>query len=587
MLPEHPVQIAEDIWWVGHELQGDPFQCHAYLIVDGDDCVLVDPGSLLTFAATREKIEQIVPFERIRYFICHHQDPDIAASLPEIDTLVTRSDAAILTHWRSSALLRHYNLRLPFWLVEDHGWKLELPHRELAFIFTPYLHFAGAFCTLDRASGTLFSSDLFGGFTRGGGLYAEGPEYFEEIRAFHEHYMPSQDILAHGLSSLDQYDIRQIAPQHGRIIPGHLVSKFINGLKQLQCGIYLLAGKDTRVTHLIEFSAVLREIVDDLVFNRDFDAIATALLETLKRILPIETMRFYAIDTNNREEITLFADWNRFRGVAVDLASIDPAIAGRLTASNPAAGKEEFAPDITVVARQGGPAFDLLIVLPDPLSQRTTGLAVLSLADSATDIEELRRLSDQLDEALGTVLSREMMKRNLETERQAFYEASIRDALTGLYNRYYMREMARNLFERQDREPSLAVDVAVFDIDHFKRVNDSLGHDAGDRVLMAVADVLKSNARGGDVPTRFGGEEFVILLPVFGEASGRDAADRIRKAVEAMRFDDELGELQITISAGVARRRKCETLDEVTARADRALYRAKESGRNRVVEADW
>jgi len=586
MLPEHPVQIAEGIWWVGHELKDDPFQCHAYLIVDGDDCVLVDPGSPLTFAATRRKIEQIVPFERIRYFICHHQDPDIAASLPEIDTLVTRPDAAILAHWRSAALLKHYNLRLPFWLVEDHGWKLELPHRELAFIFTPYLHFAGAFCTLDRASGTLFSSDLFGGFTRGGGLYAEGPEYFEEIRAFHEHYMPSQDILAHGLSSLEQYDIRQIAPQHGRIIPGHLVTRFINGLKQLQCGIYLLAGRDTRITHLIEFNAVLREIVDDLVFNRDFDAVATALLETLKRILPIETMSFYAIDANNREEITLFADWNRFRGVAVDAGSLDPAIAGRLSASSPAADEGASAPDIAVVARQGWPAFDLLIVLPDPMSRRIAGLAVLSLADSATDIAELRRLSDHLDEALGTVLSREMIRRTLETERQAYYEASIRDALTGLYNRYYMREMAKNLFQRQDREPTLAVDVAVFDIDHFKRINDSLGHDAGDRVLIAIADVLKSNVRGGDVPTRFGGEEFVVLLPVFGEASGRDTADRIRMAVAAKRFDGELGELRVTISAGVARRRRNETLDEVIARADRALYRAKESGRDRVVETD-
>ncbi|MDA3810694.1 MAG: MBL fold metallo-hydrolase [Spirochaetaceae bacterium] len=164
--PEEPVKIAENIWWVGHYIKNDNFQCHVYLIENGDQSVLIDPGSVLTFNYTLKKIEKIIPFNNIRYFICHHQDPDITGALSNIDKLVKRKDAIIISHWRAIELLKHYGLSFPMLCVEEKGWKLKLGQRELEFIFTPYLHFPGAFCTFDKKSGILFSSDLFGGFTQ-------------------------------------------------------------------------------------------------------------------------------------------------------------------------------------------------------------------------------------------------------------------------------------------------------------------------------------------------------------------------------------------------------------------------------------
>ncbi len=94
--PEHAIEIADRIWWVGHHLPGDPFQCHCYLIEHGDQSVLFDPGSALTFRHSMRKIEQVTSLSNIRYFVLHHQDPDITGAMPIIDKLLSRDDAVVV-----------------------------------------------------------------------------------------------------------------------------------------------------------------------------------------------------------------------------------------------------------------------------------------------------------------------------------------------------------------------------------------------------------------------------------------------------------------------------------------------------------
>ena len=101
-----PIEVSDRVWWVGHVLENDSFQCHVYLIEQGDQSILIDPGSRLTFDQTFNKIEQIIPFSHIRYFVCQHQDPDISGALPEIDDMIDRDDAVVITHWRAEALLK-------------------------------------------------------------------------------------------------------------------------------------------------------------------------------------------------------------------------------------------------------------------------------------------------------------------------------------------------------------------------------------------------------------------------------------------------------------------------------------------------
>ena len=245
------IELAPRVWWVGSLLPGDQFQCHVYLVEQGGESVLIDPGSALTAAEVIRKVDDVVGVENIRWLVCSHPDPDILSALPALAARGLHPQAAIVTHWRDRALIRHTGIDLPYWLIEEHDWKLQLEDRSLKFLFTPYAHFAGAFCTFDETSGTLFSSDLFGGFTDDHSLFASSMAYFEQMRAFHEHYMPSGEILAHALEEIRRLDLRRIAPQHGLIIPEDLASPMLDQLSRLECGIYLLAREDPGLEFLL------------------------------------------------------------------------------------------------------------------------------------------------------------------------------------------------------------------------------------------------------------------------------------------------------------------------------------------------
>lgn len=168
-----------------------------------------------------------------------------------------------------------------------------------------------------------------------------------------------------------------------------------------------------------------------------------------------------------------------------------------------------------------------------------------------------------------------------EAQRKLMVQLEARattDALTGLKNRRAATEALQHELVRAQRyDRSLA--VVLFDVDHFKKVNDELGHDVGDRVLSAFGHVLGSCARGTDVVARWGGEEFLVLLPETDEAGARTFGDRVRAALAQAR---PLEERPVTCSAGVAVRREGDTQDALVKRADERLYEAKRAGRDRV-----
>jgi diguanylate cyclase (GGDEF)-like protein len=166
------------------------------------------------------------------------------------------------------------------------------------------------------------------------------------------------------------------------------------------------------------------------------------------------------------------------------------------------------------------------------------------------------------------------------------HNLSMRDPLTGLFNRRYLEEtMGREL--PRARRTGEHVGVIVLDLDHFKHLNDTYGHDAGDHVLGRMGDLLKHASRGSDIACRFGGEEFAVILPGASLAVARKRAEAIRASYEAM--DIEFGGHKIgplTLSAGVS----ClpPNADDwafALQQADRALYTAKQAGRNRVLAA--
>ncbi|MCF6335853.1 MAG: FprA family A-type flavoprotein [Spirochaetales bacterium] len=293
---ERAVEIARDIWWVGCYLTEDSFQCHVYLIKNGNNSVLIDPGSKLTFNETLKKIESIIPFEKIRYFICHHQDPDITGAFTIINSMVSRDDAVILSHWRTNALLKHYGLRIPLKCVEEMNWNLDLGEKKLEFVFTPYLHFAGAFVTFIESEGVLFSSDIFGGFTEGFNLFVEEISYFESIKLFHEHYMPSREILRHSLNKFKKLDLKLIAPQHGSIIPTQFIEDIISQLEDLECGIFLETKDSTDIFRLSKINRIITAFFKNILLKLNFEDIIKCLEKDIAEIFPVESIDFFLKD---------------------------------------------------------------------------------------------------------------------------------------------------------------------------------------------------------------------------------------------------------------------------------------------------
>jgi diguanylate cyclase (GGDEF)-like protein len=188
--------------------------------------------------------------------------------------------------------------------------------------------------------------------------------------------------------------------------------------------------------------------------------------------------------------------------------------------------------------------------------------------------EELSQLAHAFDDMAGALQQRE----------QKLQEQAISDPLTGLYNRRYLSEFLPRELGRSGRN-TVPVAVMLIDLDHFKRVNDSFGHEAGDIVLVAVGALLKEKVRGSDIACRYGGEEFALVLPETGEEPAARRAEAIRVAISALALSHAGKPLgKVTASFGIAlfpdHAQDTDTLLRV---ADMALYAAKGAGRNRVI----
>ncbi len=165
-------------------------------------------------------------------------------------------------------------------------------------------------------------------------------------------------------------------------------------------------------------------------------------------------------------------------------------------------------------------------------------------------------------------------------------ELATRDELTGLLNRRQMLELMQLEQRRADRSGRNLV-LALLDIDHFKHINDTHGHAAGDRALQAFAATVRASVRNTDVLARWGGEEFVLMLSDTQTDDAADLLERVRCAVAAQALPQGDGTICFTVSAGLAAYTHGETIEQTLEHADRALYAAKHNGRDRVVVAGW
>lgn len=219
--------------------------------------------------------------------------------------------------------------------------------------------------------------------------------------------------------------------------------------------------------------------------------------------------------------------------------------------------------------------FKPLLNLTGALGKIRMGEDVPPLSDEIARPDEIGQLAEGV-KMLEQSMSEERNLRKL-TEIMA-----VTDELTGLYNRHFLEKSIDNVLTRSDRynEP---VTLAMFDLDHFKKINDKWGHPAGDAVLKNTSQIARQLIRSSDLLIRFGGEEFIVLMPHTSLNGGSAVAEKIREALEK---NEHPGIGTVTASFGIAERQSSESFENWYARTDSALYHAKQSGRNRVECAD-
>lgn len=234
-LDKEPVSIAEGIYWVGYTDENRGLHCNPYLIIEGNEAVLIDGGNRDDFSNVMLKILRTgLEPSQITRLIYQHYDPDLCGSLPQLEAIINTDSLRIISHRENNVFIHYYSNKTEMLDFHDLGGRFDFATgRRLEFYPIPYCHQPGSFATYDTKTKTLFSGDLFGSFDTIWSLILQLDENcltcespaacslkcpFDGIVKFHQTVMPSNRALSHGLDILEKLDIERIAPQHGSII---------------------------------------------------------------------------------------------------------------------------------------------------------------------------------------------------------------------------------------------------------------------------------------------------------------------------------------------------------------------------------
>ncbi len=235
-----PAEVAPGVFHLGVKDSQNSWANIPYLVVDGDEAVLIDPGSAKPdfFACTLRKVHAVVDPRKIRHMIVQHQDPDLCAALPLFETVVS-PEAEIHCPLEAALLVQHYGLKSKLRSVDDGDTLTFGGGRTLTFAMTPYAHFIGSMVTYDSTTKTVFSSDAFGGFTVSDDIYAT-ENYPDQLGIFLGQYLGSKRALEYALKRLEQIaagpGIDLICPQHGCVIAKEAIPTYMAAAHALEVG---------------------------------------------------------------------------------------------------------------------------------------------------------------------------------------------------------------------------------------------------------------------------------------------------------------------------------------------------------------
>jgi diguanylate cyclase (GGDEF)-like protein len=355
---------------------------------------------------------------------------------------------------------------------------------------------------------------------------------------------------------------------------GYVLAAFLTG----GLALYLFARSLRRRHAFMEernrrrWAEALHQLIQSVTALEDETAIAAALLDSMMNFIEYDRALFYMERGDGLQligcrggdavEQIYHEQWPKMHAELVERLRHEPT--PRLLSAQEAATLESGGRRprhyLAVPLISGGSGFRLLLIGRDAKTIQSQGVDIAAaMAKQVSVALDKARLIKDLE--------------NLATT----------DGLTRLYNRRTFLQRAESELERS-RRYGRPLTVLMMDVDHFKSVNDSHGHEVGDRVLRVLADECRRNLRQQDVLGRYGGEEFVAFLPETTREVAEEVAERLRKSVESLRVPIERDNIRVTLSIGIATlREKDRDISALIIAADQALYDAKQRGRNRVV----
>jgi len=481
-------KLSENLYHIGDNLSVNGLDCNPYLLIEGDEAVLFDPGSKLDLDIVWANIVSLIDPKMIKYIVLHHQDPDLCSQVPYLE--MKGVDAKIITSWRAMTIIQYYDVKSEFYLIEEHDYLLKFKTgKELKFILTPYLHFAGAFATYDPNLKMLFSSDLFGAFTYNRTLYADD-DYLDKMLAFHEHYMPANSVIRPVMDMLLNYPIEQILPQHGSIINKD-PKKYIQALRNLECG------------------SLLRPIKKDLMKTGGFIVIYNEIFQRLKTVFPYE------------EVISFFNEIEAF--------SINESQEILQYEGDPYSLWHEI---FQLIRNEKG--YRWLTVI-EPFIRTLSATYDLNMPEVfLSSLEDIERKNSELQQ-INLALDQKILSVN---------ERLLKCPITGLYNETFLRTLLMDEFENEDwRDIGTLITIGIDDFSKYKLKYNASEEDS---VLKNLKYLLVS-AYGEQSVYRMSSTDFGLYLKGYSEEALISSVENMRHEIE--QSDLFLGKLTVSIGA--------------------------------------
>lgn len=515
------VELEDGIYWVGGDEQDGGLHCNPYLIIDGEEAVLLDPGSVLDFDYVYKNVTGLVPLEKIKYVILHHQDPDFCSSVPLFEKQGAKFQ--VVTHWRTAALVKYYGITSPYYIVNEHEFQLTLASgRVLGFVPTPYLHFPGAIATYDYNTKILFSSDLFGAFSYDWKLYAD-ESYIDKMKTFHEHYMPSNDIIRPVMETFLSMDITMIAPQHGSIIRDRIAEHIIV-LRDLECGVFLAPVKKN-IAESGGYRVVCNKVIQRYasIFNKE---------EVLEAVKDLEI-------TLDEEKLEI-TDYN-YRGIELWDLLFDHILE-----------KKDMNWLVVIEPMVKGLCKEYDLPLP-AVFQSVLAKVQKEVVQLSKENEELKDINQKLNNTIK------------DTQEQL-----IRCPITGLYNfNFFKSYLSNSIKELGKGDRIFSPALILINVDNMTRIRFSYGDNEVDATLKNIAYTIKELAEENVMLFRMQGASFGVFLPDITRRKAVTFAEELRNAINLSEKFIE----KITVSIGISCLEEIEdSLEHSASAADTLLY---------------